>query len=123
MAIHKATLEAFNRYQPSAKPSPRLFYESIPKEASDLFELDLDGPDAQPNVFIDIREFKSLKLQALRSYRSQEDAQWLADMWEGLPLADTETFHQAYPSLADGESLTGFWPGHGPGPVGGVPGY
>ena len=85
MAIYRATLEAFNRYRPSADPSPRLFYEAIPKEASDLFELNLDGPDAHPNVFIDIREFKPLKLQALRSYRSQEDAQWLADMWRISP--------------------------------------
>ena len=110
MAIHRATLEAFNRYRRSAGSALRLFYVAVHKEAGEQFELDLDGPDGQPNVFIDIQEFKRLKLQALRSYRSQEDAQWLADMWENLPLADTETFHQAYPSLPDGETLTGFWP-------------
>ncbi len=111
IAVHKATLDAFHRYRESADPAPRLFYEAIPKEASDQFELHLEGPEAEPNVFIDIREFKPLKLQALRSYRSQEDAQWLADIWEDLPLADTETFYQAYPPLPDGRTLTGFWPG------------
>ena len=111
IAVHKATLEAFHRYCKTADPLPRLFYEAIPKEASDQFELDLEGPDVEPNVFIDVREFTPLKLQALRTYKSQEDTQWLADMLKNTPFANTESFYQAYPQLPDGRTLTGFWPG------------
>lgn len=109
MAIHRATLEAFKRYVHSTNSSTRLLYDAVPKQAIDLFDLDLDGPETQPNVFIDITNFKHLKIKALRSYRSQEDAQWLADSFEDLPLADVETFHQVYPPLPDGVQLSDFW--------------
>jgi hypothetical protein len=41
-------------------------------------------------------------------YRSQADAQELAQEWETNPL-NYEMFHQAYPPLPNGVSLNGLW--------------
>lgn len=108
ITIHRATKEAFQRFRPSDDKEPRLFYVAIPRKAAERFELDLDGPDADPTTFIDISEDKPIKIKALRAYRSQEDAQWLAEMFESEPLS-VESFHQAYPAVETGIVSTGFW--------------
>ena len=94
ISIHRATVEAFHRYRTSSDLEPRLFYVALPKEAAERFELSLDGPEIQPTVIVDTKEHKSVKIQALRVYRSQEDAQHLADLFEASDI-DIEAFHQA----------------------------
>ncbi len=108
ISIHKATVEAFHRYPRSESGEPRLFYTAIPKEIADQFQLNLEGPEVEPTVAIDIKEHKAVKIQALRTYRSQEDAQWLASVLEQAPF-EVESFHQAYPPVPDGWLATGFW--------------
>ena len=49
-----------------------------------------------------------VKLEALRKYRSQEDAQELADLFETHSFT-TESFHQVYPPVARGAILPGLW--------------
>jgi len=108
ITIHRATREAFHRYRTSREKEPKLFYVAISKKAVARLELDLDGPDADPTTIIDISEDKPLKIEALRTYRSQEDAQRLAEMFESEPLS-AEGFHQAYPPAETGRISTGFW--------------
>ena len=108
ITIHRATVEAFDRYRAYAKPDPRLAYIAIPEEAAKRFHLELQGPEVTPTVVIDISRDRPVKIQALRMYRSQEDAQQLADMFEAEPLG-IEAFHQAYPPVADGRVDDGFW--------------
>jgi hypothetical protein len=59
-------------------------------------------------VFIDIKEYKPIKIQALRMYRSQKDAQWLADLFEQSPF-NVDAFHQAYPTVPCGHLVASFW--------------
>ena len=108
IAIHRATVEAFQRYRTYSDLEPRLFYVALPKEAAERYELNIHGPEIQPSVIIDIKEYKSVKIQALRMYRSQEDAQQLADTFEATPF-DIEAFHQAYPPATDNQVTAGFW--------------
>jgi len=113
IAIHEATVEAFHRYRDGAAGEPRLLYTAIHMEEAKQFGLDIDGPEVDPNVYIplDARHWAK-KVAGLRAYRSQEDAQWLADMFEKVP-SPTEAFHQAWPPLPPGTRLVGLWPGDG----------
>jgi LmbE family N-acetylglucosaminyl deacetylase len=108
ITIHRASVKAFDRYRAHAGRKPRLFYVAIPEEAAKRFDLDLDGPETTPTVIIDISRDKAVKVRALRTYKSQEDAQHLADMFETEPF-DIEGFHQAYPPVPDGRVDGGFW--------------
>ena len=107
IAVHRAATEAFLRYRTNGA-GPALYYVAIPKEIARRFELDLDGVETEPTTLIDIGPQRALKVQALRTYRSQQDAQELAEMFERLPEA-FEAFHQAHPSPGDGALRTGFW--------------
>ena len=80
-------------------------YVALSPDFSD-FDFDLDGPDASPNVFVDVADYWQLKSGGLRLYRSQEDAQEFASYLEANFFV-CETFHQAYPPLADGEIRLG----------------
>ncbi|MBI3743601.1 MAG: PIG-L family deacetylase [Chloroflexi bacterium] len=108
VAIHMATVDAFHRYRHATDREPRLFFTSIPAETAERFELNLFGPEVNPTVLIDTKETVALKVKALRTYRSQEDAQWLAEVFEKQAPA-VEAFHQAYPPIANGEVANGFW--------------
>jgi LmbE family N-acetylglucosaminyl deacetylase len=68
----------------------------------------LAGPEVQPTVVVDISAYKALKVQALRTYTSQEDARRLAELFERSPLA-VEAFHQAYPPVPADVVTTDFW--------------
>ena len=70
--------------------------------------LTLTGPEVEPTVLIDITAQKALKVRALRTYTTQEDAQRLADLIAQAPWA-LEAFHQAYPPVSAGVLATGFW--------------
>ena len=108
VTLHKAVVDAFQQYRPLTGTEPRLFYVAIPKEVADKFGMNLDGPDVEPTTLIDIKQYMPFKIKALRMYRSQEDAQWLADVFEQSPL-DLEGFHQAYPPVPRGHMIAGFW--------------
>lgn len=98
VTLHKAVVEAFYRYRREAQAEPKLFYVALPKEAVEQFELKLDGPEVEPTHEIDISSTVALKIAGLRSYRSQEDAQELAAMFEQMGVK-SEYFHQAWPIL------------------------
>ena len=106
--IHQATVEAFQLYRPGADSEPRLFFVAIPKEVAARFEMDIDGVETEPTVMIDIDEFKDLKVRSWRMYRSQEDAQEVAEMFEKSPWG-FECYHQAIPVAKDGAIASGFW--------------
>ncbi len=96
VAVHKAAVAAFHRYRLTTALTPRLYYVALPKEAAERFGLNVEGPEGEPTVTIDIAEFLSVKVRALRLYRSQQDAQEVATrMVEGQ--FTVETFHQTWP--------------------------
>ena len=108
LAIHMATVDAFHRYRRETAREPRLFFTAIPAETAQRFELNLFGPEVSPTILVDTKETVALKVKALRTYRSQEDAQWLAEVFEKQAPA-VEAFHQAWPPVANGTVATGFW--------------
>ena len=111
VAVSRAATEAFHRYRQASglTREPSLYYVAIPKEFVEQFAMELDGVETQPTTVIDIAQQKALKIQAIRSYRSQEDAQQVAKMFEEMPTAGSEYYHQAYPPVDDGSVKTGFW--------------
>lgn len=108
IAIHKAAAEAFHRYRKTVEPEPRLLYVALTEEIASQFDMDLDETEMAPSIVIDITDFKSVKIQGLRLYRSQQDAQELADMFESSPF-NLEWFHQAYPPAKRDEMATELW--------------
>jgi LmbE family N-acetylglucosaminyl deacetylase len=108
VVVHRATVAAFHQYRQATIAAPRLYYKALLAAASKALGLTLTGPEVQPTVAIDISALKALKVRALRTYTTQEDAQRLAMLFEQLPWA-VEAFHQAYPPLSAGRVTTGFW--------------
>jgi LmbE family N-acetylglucosaminyl deacetylase len=107
VAVHRATVAAFHRYRHRATP-PHLYYKALLPAAMQALGLTLAGPEVEPTVLIDIAAQKALKVRALRTYTTQEDAQRLAGLMEQSPWA-VEAFHQAYPPVSAGVLATGFW--------------
>jgi N-acetylglucosamine malate deacetylase 2 len=108
--IHRAATEAFHRYRHTAVVAPRLYYVAIPHEVAVQFALHLHPSEMTLSVCIDITDVKPIKLQGLRTYRSQTDAQELAVLFESNQFSK-EWFYQAYPVLSLTESpASGFWP-------------
>ena len=110
IAVHRAAVEAFGRYRRSVGGASRLFYVAISAEALEEFEVDLEvgGPEAGPTVTMDISRYQATKVRALRTYRSQEDAQELADLFEQHSVG-MEWFHQADPAAPPDTVESGFW--------------
>ncbi len=108
IAVHRAAVEAFHGHRRSVPEAPRLFYVAIPKDMAQRFELDLDGPEVNPHVMVDISETVAVKVRALRTYRSQQDAQELAELFEKR-APPFESFHQAWPPIPNGRIRPGFW--------------
>jgi LmbE family N-acetylglucosaminyl deacetylase len=108
VAVHRATVAAFHRYRHRATAQPRLYYKALLPAAMQALGLTLTGPEIQPTVIIDISAYKALKVRALRTYTTQEDAQRLAGLFEQSPWA-VEAFHQAYPPMSEEVLATGFW--------------
>lgn len=108
IAVHKATVEAFERYRAASNDVPRLFYVAISREEADRFELDPSESETNPTVVIDIEPYAQDKLRALRLYRSQEDAQQIADMFEEHGMLK-ESFRQALPPATGTRVASGFW--------------
>src|SRR5215831_15807668 len=108
VAVHRATVAAFHQYRQATAAAPRLYYKALLPAALQALGLTLEGPEVEPTVLIDIAAQKALKVRALRTYTTQEDAQRLAGLVEQAPWA-VEAFHQAYPPTSTGVLATGFW--------------
>jgi LmbE family N-acetylglucosaminyl deacetylase len=108
VAVHRATVVAFHRYRHHTTAQPRLYYKALLPAAMQALGLMLTGPEVEPTVLIDITAQKALKVRALRTYTTQEDAQHLAGLVEQAPWV-VEVFHQAYPPTSPGVLATGFW--------------
>ncbi len=108
ISIHQAAIAAFHDYRAAARRAPRLFYVAIPKEAAREFGMEITGPEGEPNVVVDVAEFADTKIRALRSYRSQQDAQEVADMMEARGW-NVEAFHQVYPAPIGDAISDGLW--------------
>jgi len=108
VAVYRATVAAFHQYRHTTIAEPRLYYKALLAPAIKALGLPLTGPEVRPTVAIDISAFKALKVRALRTYTTQEDAQRLAVLFEQWPWA-VEAFHQAYPPMSEGRVTTGFW--------------
>jgi LmbE family N-acetylglucosaminyl deacetylase len=108
-AIHRATTEAFHRYHQTMAGEPRLYYVAIPQEVAAQFAFDLHPSEMTLSVCIDIAKVKPIKLQGLRTYRSQADAQELAVLFESDQFSQ-EWFYQAYPAVSPTTPpVSGFW--------------
>ena len=70
------------------------------------FDFNIDGPEAAPNVYVDVADYWRRKSAGLRAYRSQEDAQGFATYLESVFFV-CETFHQVHPALGEGEIQLG----------------
>ena len=74
------------------------------------FAFDLHPTEMTLSVCLDIAAVKPLKLQGLRLYRSQRDAQELAVLFASEQFNDA-WFYQAYPVLPPTASpARGLWP-------------
>jgi len=109
IALHKAAVDAFHRYRRFASIEPKLYFVAIPAEIVKAVDLQLDGVETQPTHMVDISETVKFKLQALRSYKSQQDAQDLAKMFEEWGVK-SEHFHRAWPNISQENRLVrGLW--------------
>ena len=79
IAIHNASLSAFNFYKLDIAKKVNLLYIAIPETVAKEFDLDIDGPEIKPNVYVPARDDINVKIKALRTYKSQEDAQEFAE--------------------------------------------
>ncbi len=98
IAIHKAALHAFSLYKELELKNPSLLYVAIPKEVAAEFELKLSGPETEPNIFVPANDHIDLKIKALRTYKSQEDAQEFAAWLESIDEY-YESFKLIHPKL------------------------
>ena len=108
VALHEQTVAAFDRYRAADGVEARLLYTAIPKVEADHFNLHIDGPESQPNVVVDVADHWHYKVEGLRLYRSQLDAQEFAQTLEDRAW-NTEVFHQAYPPLPEGTVMRGLF--------------
>jgi N-acetylglucosamine malate deacetylase 2 len=108
--MHRAATEAFHRYRHTAVVAPRLYYVAIPHEVAAQFAFHLHPSETTLSVCMDIAAVKPLKLQGLRMYRSQRDAQELAVLFTSDQFSH-EWFYQAYPVRSPTEpQARGLWP-------------
>lgn len=108
IAVHRAAVEAFLAYAASAPA--RLYYAALPPDVARRFEAEIEGPEGAPTVRIDIAAYLQTKARALRIYRSQEDAQAIAEVLEQAPeWTASEYFHQAYPAVDGAAPASTLW--------------
>ena len=98
IALHRAAVAAFERYrETTGKPARPLLRRPPPRSSWTTASSTWKAPEVDPTHRVDIAETRAVKLAALRSYASQEDAQQLAAMFEERAIA-AEWFHQAIPA-------------------------
>ena len=108
IALHEATVAAFHRYRTADGGEVRLLFSVFSEQEAEHYNLHLDGPDSHPNVVVDVAEHWHYKVEGLRLYRSQQDAQDFAQTLDDNPW-NTEVFHQAYPPLPAGTVMRGLF--------------
>ena len=109
IALHRAAVAAFERYRAASDKPARLFYVALHKSSWTTASSTWKAPRSIPRTASTSRTTKAVKLAALRSYASQEDAQQLAAMFEERAIA-AEWFHQAIPPPdRSGGVVEGFW--------------
>jgi LmbE family N-acetylglucosaminyl deacetylase len=108
VAVHRGTVAAFHCYRHSTTAQPRLYYKALLPAAVQALGLTLTGLEVEPTVRIDMTAQQALKVRALRTYTTQEDAQRLAGLIAQAPWAG-EAFHQVYPPMSAGVLATGLW--------------
>ena len=108
--VHRVTTEAFHRYRPTVVVPPRLYYVAIPPEVAAQFAFRVHPSELTLSVCLDIAAVKPLKLQGLRMYRSQRDAQELAVLLTSEQFSH-EWFYQAFPVHSPtAPQARGLWP-------------
>lgn len=108
IALHFLVRDAFSHYKKSPTHAPRLLYAAASQDIIEAWDIDLDGPEASPNVVIEVGSYWETKIEALKLYASQEDAQDVAAQCEAMPLR-REYFHQVEPIVDHGVVLQDLW--------------
>ncbi len=105
IAIHKSTLIAYGKYfNSSDKRQPLLLYPSISVDIAEMYDLQLSEIEKNMDIVIDINDTISYKIEGLKNYRSQEDAQEFAAHLSERPLPHLETFAVSDSSPNDWET-------------------
>ncbi|UCD22002.1 MAG: PIG-L family deacetylase [Chloroflexota bacterium] len=86
-AINKATTVAFEMLTEAGDGPRKLYYVTIPQSVlADVGSEDVNGVITRPNdevtTTIDISGYLDTKIRALRAHSSQQDARWLAEIFE-----------------------------------------
>lgn len=108
IAIHKLAVAALDRHEAETGDATRLLYPAIPREVAAKWDFEVEGVEGEPNVLIGTDGYLRLKVQGLRAYRSQEDAQEVAKHVEESEFP-YESFYLARPGLAAGTVLDGLF--------------
>ena len=108
IAIHKLALMALDIYEAETGDAPRLLYPAIQRAIAEKFDFEVEGVEGEPNVMIGTDGYLQRKVEGLRTYRSQEDAQELAKYVEegNFPY---ESYYLARPGLSGGTVLDGLF--------------
>ena len=80
IAIHKASRKAYIYYKNnfSGTEYPLLIYPSIPDDVAKQYSLELSPDEKRMDIIIDIESSVDKKIQGLKNYKSQKDAQEFA---------------------------------------------
>jgi N-acetylglucosamine malate deacetylase 2 len=98
IAMHHASMAAYDRYRASSGREPTLYYWALAPQVVEAFELTIEGPELEPHVILDVTDTWYAKVQALRLYSSQQDAQDIAAFIENFD-DKLELFHQVHPPV------------------------
>ena len=106
IAIHKSTLIAYEKYtNPTGENTPLLIYPSIPEDIAKMYNLQLSPVEKNMDLIIDIDDTIRYKIEGLKNYKSQEDAQEFA-----AHLSEREGPH--FESFAVSDSSQNDWESH-----------
>ena len=78
IAIHKSALIAYKYYKSETDQNPLLIYPAIAEERAKDYGLELSEDEKRLDIVVDIEDTFETKIQGLKNYKSQEDAQQLA---------------------------------------------
>jgi len=112
IAIGRATTVAFGMLTKSGSGPRKLYYVTIPQSAlNEAGNQDVEGvitrPDDEITTIIDISGHLDTKIRALWAHSSQQDARWLADMFQQAGESDwtgKEYFYLANPRNQEKET-------------------
>ena len=80
IAIHKASRKAYIHYKNdfSGTEYPLLIYPSIPDDVARRYSLELSPDEKRTDIVVNIESSVDTKIQGLKNYKSQQDAQEFA---------------------------------------------